>query len=208
MPKPNEPLSPETEQLSDILADIWRKIQRASLKRNDPFRTPVLATLNLRGWPSQRTLILREVKIPDHRILFHTDIRSEKIAELKENPRASLLFYHPRQQIQIRMDTLIQIHYQDELWEEQWQKTSPGSLKIYLTGKKPGIPLLPADWAGIIPAPEKRFEKAELETGKTNFAVLNNQVLGIDYLHLAPGGHLRASWSFDAGSEKGQWLVP
>lgn len=208
MPKPNEPLFPETKDLKALAEDIWVDVQKASLKRNDPLRSPVLASINSEGKPSQRILVLREVLMKERGLIFHTDIRSEKVAELRQNAEVSLLFYHPKRQKQFRLTGTAAIHFQDDLWEQQWQKTGPGSLKVYLIKKKPGLPVHPSEWSDLIPPPDKRFEKADLEAGKVNFAVLKVLIQNMEYLYLAQSGHLRASWIVQNGNWQGQWLVP
>lgn len=61
-----------------------------------------LATASRSGRPGARIVLLKGV---DRRgITFYTNYRSRKSAEMAENPRATLLFYWPELDLQVRID--------------------------------------------------------------------------------------------------------
>jgi pyridoxamine 5'-phosphate oxidase len=61
-----------------------------------------LATATLTGRPSTRTVLLKDF---DHRgFVFYTNYRSRKARELAENNRASMLFFWPLHERQVRID--------------------------------------------------------------------------------------------------------
>lgn len=60
-----------------------------------------LATVNKKGVPSARTILLKE--LDDSGFVFYTNYESEKAQELNENPNASLVFYWKEFERQIRI---------------------------------------------------------------------------------------------------------
>lgn len=71
---------------------------------NDP-NAMILATATPEGKPSARTLLL---KAWDHQgFVFYTNLESRKSLELKQNPRAALLFYWKTLHRQVRIEGAI-----------------------------------------------------------------------------------------------------
>jgi pyridoxamine 5'-phosphate oxidase len=61
-----------------------------------------LATVNRQGFPSSRTVYLREYN--NHQFIFYTNFESRKGNELAENNRAACLFFWPELERQIRIE--------------------------------------------------------------------------------------------------------
>jgi pyridoxamine 5'-phosphate oxidase len=61
-----------------------------------------LATASRGGRPGARIVLLKGVDAKG--VTFYTNYRSRKSAELAENPRATLLFYWPELEAQVRID--------------------------------------------------------------------------------------------------------
>ncbi len=60
-----------------------------------------LATADARGFPDARTVLLKGVE--DGEFIFYTNYESAKGRELLENPRATLLFFWPDLERQVRI---------------------------------------------------------------------------------------------------------
>lgn len=67
----------------------------------------VLCTSTKKGKPSSRIVLLRGLK--EHGFNFFTNYGSKKGRELKENPYASLLFYWPELERQVRIEGKVEI---------------------------------------------------------------------------------------------------
>ena len=81
----------------------------------------ILATADKNGKPSVRTVLLRDFS--DDGFVFYTNYNSKKGKEIDENPQASLLFYWPELQRQVRIDgTLVKIN---PLISEKYFKERP-----------------------------------------------------------------------------------
>jgi pyridoxamine 5'-phosphate oxidase len=105
-----------------VLADLRRDYSLAGLREEDlaadPFtqfqiwfeeaqgakgREPnamTVATASVDGRPSARTVLLKGL---DHGFIFYTNYRSDKGADLSENPETELLFYWPEVERQVRI---------------------------------------------------------------------------------------------------------
>lgn len=172
---------------------------------SSPLRKPVLATIAEGDAPSLRTVILRSVDEAGRTLGFFTDARSPKVAELTQNPRASLLFYDPRCDMQLRLTGTVEIRLGDEA---AWTRAAPPSRRAYLVTAPPGTPSpepvsgLPADAEGVIPPLER------LEEGRVNFALIAFRVEESDMLVLSRAGNRRARFRHGGGREQAEWLVP
>lgn len=169
-----------------------------------PLRKPALATMTADGAPAARTVILRYVDDERHALGFFTDARSPKIAEIARDPRASLLFYDPRCDIQVRFSGHAEVHVADA---DAWKSAAPPSRRAYLVTAPPGTPSpvpvsgLPPDAEGVIPPLER------LEEGRNNFALVEFIFDEADIVVLSRSGNRRARIRFTA-EPQAEWLVP
>lgn len=65
-----------------------------------------LATVNKKGVPSARTILLKE--LDDSGFVFYTNYESEKAQELNENPNASIVFYWKEFERQVRITGIVE----------------------------------------------------------------------------------------------------
>lgn len=180
------------ETLTEIEAAAWFELARAAGDTSHPWRTPVLATVEPGGLPSAdaRTVVLREVDATTHTLVFFTDSRSRKVAQLRAQPHGTLLFWSPAIGWQLRCAVVLQAQDEGLAVSSRWARIrlSP-SAQDYLSPLPPGAPL------EATPAALAQRE---------NFAVVTAAVQSIDWLELHPAGHRRASFSADGG----RWLQP
>lgn len=84
--------------------DQFGKWFAENLKTNrDEPNAMVLSTADDRGRPSSRIVLLKEFG-PDTGFQFFTNYQSRKAQDLKVNPKASLLFYWPELERQVRVE--------------------------------------------------------------------------------------------------------
>ena len=95
--------------------------------KND-FHQFVLGSNN-NGDTELRTVVLRKWSLKRQSILFHTDIRSPKITQLKSCPTFSILFYSKKERLQLRFKASTHIHYQDKVSEYCLNKTTESQKK-------------------------------------------------------------------------------
>jgi hypothetical protein len=189
--------------LDASLAHAWAMIGRGVADRRSAFHTPVVATVDETGAPSQRVMVLRAADGARRLLRLHTDARSQKLVQIAGQPRISLLFYDVGAKLQLRVAAHATVHAGDEVSASAWAASLPQSRLCYEQVVAPGAPIpqpmpeLPAD---------RRFAVAD--EGLENFAVLRATVDSIEWLYLAIEGHRRARWDYADGGWRGTWLAP
>ena len=167
-----------------------REWTRASVDKKHPFRFLILSTIAV-GEPRSRYVVLR--KYDSNRFFLFTDARSEKVEELRKNPKASLLFYHPKKGLQTRVRVDILIHHQNEIAEELWTTVQGHGQLAYGSKLAPG---------SIIDSYQEAFDWPEKITDE-HFAVIEASAIELDILQLNRSEHLR----FRARLHQGEWQV-
>ena len=77
--------------LDEIFADIKNNLKKGIHENKTAYRYASLSTVDDNQHPQQRTIVLRAIN-PNLEATIYTDERSGKIADLRQNPAASLLF--------------------------------------------------------------------------------------------------------------------
>ena len=194
------------EDSKEIEKKIWELLSNAVKDRSSEFRTPVFICGNDTDLDG-RVVVLRKVDQQNNFIQYHSDIRSSKIKKIKLNPSCAILFYGKDEKIQLRVKAECNVHFDDEITKESWEKTGHISRKCYLVTNGPGSESNKPT-SGL----DKKFDnfgftKEESEAGYKNFCVIRCKVKSIEWLYLAAKGHRRALIDLD-GSKKFTWLVP
>ncbi len=191
-----------TTDLHQILDDCWRMLFRATQDKKSPLRTPAFVSVSPEGLPQARTLVLRKVERQTRLLRAYTDARAEKVSDLRAQPEVVWLFYHPRQQQQLRLRATVHIHHNDPTTAHIWQQLPPFARKNYATQQPPGTPtealtngLLP-DW------------QAQTDAAYAHFVVLDTFVYAIDWLYLHPEVQHRARFRWQNDDWQKYWCIP
>jgi pyridoxamine 5'-phosphate oxidase len=178
--------------LAAIQAEVWRQLELAAHDKHHAWRTPVLATVDGDA-ADARTVILREVDARQKQLLTFTDDRAGKVTQLLRHPRATLVMWSPTLGWQLRCRVLLSLEMTGLAATSRWAqiKLTPAA-HDYLAQLPPGAPL---------DAPEV---PAASPLKREYFAVVDAQVLAIDWLELHPAGHRRAVFD-DHGA---RWVQP
>ena len=110
------------EDFKEIKKKIWSMLDDAVTNRSSQFRIPVFICGDQKDFDG-RIVVLRKSDQSNNLVQFHSDIRSDKIAKLKSNKNASLLFYDKEEKIQLRVKVDCEINNQNLITEESWKKT-------------------------------------------------------------------------------------
>ncbi|MCA9040905.1 MAG: pyridoxamine 5'-phosphate oxidase family protein [Planctomycetaceae bacterium] len=196
-----------SDSLEQILSELWKELSLAPSLPEHPWRFPVLGTTSDAGC-ELRTVVLRQCD-PEARTIFcHTDIRSPKASQLRQNPRTVWLFYHPQNRVQLRVTGQSYLHHQDDLAERFWADSDPASLNLYRAPNPPGSlqsapdPNLPEELRG------RPLIREEVEPGRNLFLLVATRIESIDWLKLDQAGSLRARFIWDEGTLSAGWLSP
>tara|TARA_B100000401_G_scaffold25872_1_gene15445 strand:- start:42 stop:653 length:612 start_codon:yes stop_codon:yes gene_type:complete len=196
------------ENTHEIFEEIKTNLTRGVKDRKHAFHNPVFCNVDQDGGVDSRVVVLRKFDPINMILNFHTDYRSPKVSNLKQNNKSMLVFYDHKLKIQMRIKTTSIINYQNEIAKEMWDKTKLLSRKCYLTSKDPSsLTSLPED--GIpehLTGKEPEFE--ESEKGYKNFTVIENKINEIDWLYLEISGHRRLNLLFQNNKPQFQWLIP
>ena len=193
------------ENFKEIKKKIWSMLDDAVTNRSSQFRIPVFICGDQKDFDG-RIVVLRKSDQSNNLVQFHSDIRSDKIAKLKNNKNAAMLFYDKEEKIQVRLKVECTINHNNETTKESWSKTGHISRKCYLVENGPGTES-PNPTSGLKPELDNfEFTMEQSEEGYKNFTVIQCKIKTIEWLYLAAKGHRRAR--FEVDNNKEYWLVP
>ena len=193
------------ENFKEIQKKIWLMLNDSISNRDAQFRIPVFICGNQNDFDG-RVVVLRKSDQQNNLVQFHSDIRSNKIAKLKKNKKASMLFYDKEEKIQVRLKVECIVNHNNEITKQSWIKTGHMSRKCYLLDNGPGTES-PTPTSGLKPELDNfEFTMEQSEEGYKNFTVIQCEIKNIEWLYLAAKGHRRAR--FDLENKKDTWLVP
>jgi len=193
------------ENLDEIKKKIWMMLDDAVTNRSSPFRIPVFICGNQSDFDG-RIVVLRKSDKKNNLLQYHTDIRSDKIAQLKLNKNAVMIFYDKEEKIQVRLKVECVINHNNKIAKESWSKTQHISRKCYLVDQGPGTKS-DVPTSGLKPELDNfEFTMEQSEEGYKNFTVIQCNIKSMEWLYLAAKGHRRAR--FDLVLNQETWLTP
>jgi pyridoxamine 5'-phosphate oxidase len=174
----------QTAPPDKLIERLWQELKRAPLDKHHEWRTPILATQGLAmAGPQARTVVLRHADASTWRLRIYTDSRSPKCQEMALQPLAQLAFWNKRLSWQLRVSARVTMETEGELVDSAWaqMRQSPAA-KDYLSQLPPGH-IQP-----LVAGPNTMAEVSQ----KHFLAVVNFEVLSMDWLSLSREGHCRA----------------
>jgi len=174
--------------------DLNDQLQKGVHKKGHPFRYGVLGTVGVTGESKLRTVVLRHISA-EFNLRFYTDARSNKIAEIKKNNEVSLLFYNPKQLVQVKVEGTASIITDKDSLKQYWSGVQPNARRDYMTTLPPGSLISNADQVAY-------FE------GENFFTILEITPNRMEYLKLKRPNHLRIEFLKVNANWKSQFLVP
>jgi len=193
------------EDFIGIKTKIWSMLDNGIKDRSSQFRIPVFICGNQDDFDG-RIVVLRKSDQEKNIIQYHSDIRSNKIAKLKSNKNAAMLFYDKEEKIQVRLKVECTVNHDNDITKQSWLKTGHMSRKCYLVDNGPGTES-PSPTSGLKPELDNfEFTMEQSEAGYKNFTVIQCRIKSMEWLYLAAKGHRRAK--FDLENNKECWLIP
>jgi len=188
--------------------DCWHRLVNGSVQGRHPMHNAVLANMGQAGI-NMRTVVLRKALPVEKHLIFYTDIRSGKWAEIERHNTVSWLFYDAAARIQIRASGLSSLHQTGDLADQAWSSSNILNRKNYLSILIPSA-ATPEPVSGLsqeVEADEITLEQSE--AGRKNFGVITTEIKWMEWLWLNGNGHRRASFIYeDTGAFTANWLVP
>ena len=174
-----------------------------------PVRTPVLISVSADGLAQGRTVVLRAFNRQQRQLKIYTDVRSEKVAQLRTQPVCTLVAYQPNPMIQLRLKTNAVVNHNNEITREAWAEMPGPNRCNYLTNPNPGsISVKATDGRPVINA-ESVPTNDENEIAYSHFSVIVFAINELEWLYLPRRGHRRAQFIWDrTNSLQSNWLIP
>ena len=188
--------------LKKSLTFVFSNLEKGVTERGHHFHLLVLGTIDKDNKPQNRNVVLRKVDMAKSLIRFHTDIRSNKIIDIKNNNFISLLGYDKAHKLQIRLMAKAIIEESKEELSDVWSKMYPMSRECYRVTEAPGK---------VVASREEVLFEDEGDdklNGFENFVIINCHIISIETLFLHSSGHIRAKYIYENGIFNGEWLVP
>lgn len=205
MPAPDKNTS---SSLLQIEAEAWQLLENGSSNPKDGFYTGTLGTQTTTG-VSLRTVVLRKTNSAEKKAICYSDVRADKVQQIRQRPGVSFLFWDSEKKIQLRLTGKATVHFNDPLALQYWEHTSLSNRRSYLTITSPGTSQ-PRPASGLPDELDKREpSQEESERGRENFAIIGIQVEHLDWLFLNSNGHRRAQFVYKAGHLiNKEWSTP
>jgi len=187
--------------LETMLEQAFLSISNGVNDSKSYFHNPTICTFEGQ-YISARTVVLREFSEKDRILRFHTDQRSPKISQIKENSNATVHAYDQEEKIQIRLKGSIEIHHQNSVTKNAWENTREMSKECYSVKDSPSKEIENPD--------EFDIDKNQInrEKGYENFAVNLFTFKYLEILYLKRSGHRRAVFEWENNQIKKNWLIP
>ncbi|MCR4466163.1 pyridoxamine 5'-phosphate oxidase family protein [Burkholderia sp. SCN-KJ] len=195
-----------SESLTETYDRLWSCLESGVGAQRSPFTMLQAATLGLDGAPKVRTIVLRQVSRADRLLSFHTDARSEKVAELRRDARIAIVANDLDSLVQIRAEGVASICDDEAQRRAVWQSSRPHTLLLYRAPRRPGTPIESPEEAHV--AAGATTGTAAIDDGYRNFCLLHVTVTRLDWLELARSGHRRAVFDVNDDGYEGRWVAP
>jgi len=192
----------ESESLELALENALNKLKRAVKKRNDDLHLLSVVTVDDQNKPNTRNVVLRDFSIENLTIRFHTDKRSSKIKDIKNNKAICLIGYDKKAKLQIRIDADAYAIEDEKILMDIWKKMYPMSRECYRISKSPGDKIESLD--------EIKFDEDNESSliGFNNFTAIQCDIKSIEILYLNHKANIRAKYNNSNGILNGEWVIP
>lgn len=181
-----------TAMIENVLRDGWGRLAAAVRDRDHPFHLVTVATIGRDGGPKARAVVLRRVDPAARRLGFNTDARSEKIAELRAEPRIVAQAFDPVARLQLTVAGLATLHQGDAVARAAWDASALMSRTCYGQSHAPGAVIANADGYSRPPATAEATE-----AGFAHFVAVDITVETLDVYALHSAGHRRTTFHLD-----------
>jgi pyridoxamine 5'-phosphate oxidase len=191
--------------LIQLQCRAWDYLRAGADNGRAPFTVMQAATIGRGGAPSVRAVVLRHVREAEHLLDFYTDVRSEKAAEVRADPRIALVGYDPEGMIQLRLSGVASVLADGAEKQQAWDASRSHSLVAYRTPCPPGT---------FIDSPEDGYP-AQSDghdirlAGYGNFCIVRVILKTFEVLDLSvSAAHKRACFSRTGDEWTSHWIAP
>tara|TARA_B110000444_G_scaffold152159_1_gene142382 strand:- start:634 stop:1227 length:594 start_codon:yes stop_codon:yes gene_type:complete len=191
---------------NSVILDEFSEIESGVKSAKHPFHMFCISTIR-NQYPENRNVILRSFSTSSFSFSFNTDIRSQKINDLKSNKKVSALFYDEKRKVQLRVKAIAAINYDDSISLKAWNNMHKDSRICYGGEYSPSeklknySPNLPENHLDGLSEKLNRF-------AYENFSVIRLNIISIDWLKLNYLGHQRILFEIYNNKISACWIAP
>ena len=186
----------EQANLRQLFIDWQLEVKKDLLKRGS-FWTPTFVSQPMMA----RTVVLRGLLCDSDNavdaplFIVHTDVRSQKWAELTRDSSCALHFFCSKRKWQMRVQSEAVLNSADDVAQSQWEGLPEKSRRIYALQHKPGTP---------VDDPKAAYTFEPEASGFEHFGVISIRAVNLESLQLdrpdRTDYHVRASWDLKSNS--------
>jgi len=192
-------------KLNNVLAKSWEMLQEA--KQGKTGSRYITVCNFAKNYLNAYTIVLRDVELAKHQLIFYTDQRSEKVQQIKDNPNLTAVYYDNATHIQLILKAEATIYHQNDIAKQHWQHSGFKGRRSYLAQQAPSS-VLNEEGDGLEYLNSKKFDDDD-PAGFENFGVVILNVNYLEYLQLHREGNRRARFIAKTHSGwMGEWIVP
>lgn len=114
-------------ELDNVPGEIWQHLA----VRNGAWRQPVLASAIPGGGADARVVVLRAADPGARELVFYTDARSAKVAQLDADPDACLVVYDDERRLQVRLYGRANRERNKARLNDWWRQLEPQQQRLY-----------------------------------------------------------------------------
>lgn len=187
---------------SEILKRANFLLKDGVKNRGSMFHTPVISSLNEKEI-SSRVMVLRDHIASKRVIRFHSDFRSDKVRELKDNKTISVIGYDPNLKTQIRLTGKAKINHMNKSSKKAWEESQAISKKCYSVKDGSSTQMHKPELYDF------HMKDISVEDGYENFCTIEIYYESLEFLYLQGQGHRRCKFKWNSkGKLQSFWLVP
>jgi pyridoxine/pyridoxamine 5'-phosphate oxidase len=187
---------------SEILKRANFLLKDGVKNRGSMFHTPVISSLNEKEI-SSRVMVLRDHIASKRVIRFHSDFRSDKVRELKDNKTISVIGYDPNLKTQSRLTGKAKINHMNKSSKKAWEESQAISKKCYSVKDGSSTQMHKPELYDF------HMKDISVEDGYENFCTIEIYYESLEFLYLQRQGHRRCKFKWNSkGKLQSFWLVP
>ncbi|WP_158975983.1 pyridoxamine 5'-phosphate oxidase family protein [Cellulophaga sp. L1A9] len=177
-----------------LFTEIKEELKKGITVFGHPFRLFTLGTVGLDKMARLRTVVLRDVS-ENLDLSFFTDKRSKKVIHITENPKVSILLYHPEKRIQLKIEGNAFVVKSDKKIAKYWNQIKDDAKNDYTTTLAPGSTI-------------NSLAEISYLNEDNHFCLITIEAHKIEYLKLDQPNHVKIRYSKEENNWKGEFLVP
>lgn len=184
-------MTDDLTSLAGLWDAAWAMLERGATDRTAPARFLGLASVGQDGGAEARLVVLRDLSRAARTLTMYTDSASAKVAELRADPRATLLAWDPAQALQVRLRVNVNARPGAS---SDWNALPDPMRAAYGGTPPPGTPIAaPEDW--------------QARPDPARFTILTADLRQMEILHLGVDQHRRANF-IPEDDWSGRWIAP